>query len=306
MDKRDIHDRRRKLVNALKRIEKSKISEHNKKLILSFKEDCSANSLSIERILFYVNKLTIMAGLIEKNYDELDKDDIMHLLMLVENRKISPYTKQGYKVTLKKFYKWINGGKDYPPIVSWIKTRVNLCSKVLPSNLLTKEDIVKMVDGAKYFRDKAIIMTLYESGFRIGELLNTKMGDLEFTKYGVKVNVIGKTGARRVLLISSMPYISNWIANHPDKSNPDAYIWTALRYNKKLGTELNYPAVAKMIKETAKKCCVTKRVNPHSFRHARATELANKLTEAQMNMYFGWVQGSDMPATYVHLSGRDV
>ena len=25
-----------------------------------------------------------------------------------------------------------------------------------------------------------------------------------------------------------------------------------------------------------------------------------------MNVYFGWVQGSDMPATYVHLSGRDV
>ena len=25
-----------------------------------------------------------------------------------------------------------------------------------------------------------------------------------------------------------------------------------------------------------------------------------------MNQYFGWVQGSDMPSTYVHLSGRDV
>lgn len=25
-----------------------------------------------------------------------------------------------------------------------------------------------------------------------------------------------------------------------------------------------------------------------------------------MNEYMGWVQGSDMPSTYVHLSGRDV
>jgi len=25
-----------------------------------------------------------------------------------------------------------------------------------------------------------------------------------------------------------------------------------------------------------------------------------------MNIFFGWVQGSDMPSTYVHLSGRDV
>jgi len=34
--------------------------------------------------------------------------------------------------------------------------------------------------------------------------------------------------------------------------------------------------------------------------------MANYLTEAQMNLYFGWVQGSDMPSVYVHLSGRDV
>lgn len=25
-----------------------------------------------------------------------------------------------------------------------------------------------------------------------------------------------------------------------------------------------------------------------------------------MNQYFGWVQGSNMPATYVHLSGREI
>lgn len=51
---------------------------------------------------------------------------------------------------------------------------------------------------------------------------------------------------------------------------------------------------------------MTKRANPHSSRHSRATSLANHLTEAQMKEYFGWVQGSDMAATYVHLSGRDV
>jgi integrase/recombinase XerD len=34
--------------------------------------------------------------------------------------------------------------------------------------------------------------------------------------------------------------------------------------------------------------------------------MANYLTEAQMNVYFGWAQGSDTPGVYVHLSGRDV
>jgi ribosomal protein L40E len=34
--------------------------------------------------------------------------------------------------------------------------------------------------------------------------------------------------------------------------------------------------------------------------------MANHLTEAQMNNYFGWKQGSNMPSVYVHLSGRDM
>lgn len=49
-----------------------------------------------------------------------------------------------------------------------------------------------------------------------------------------------------------------------------------------------------------------KKVNPHNFRHSRATYLANHLTDAQMKEHFGWVQGSDMASIYVHLSGRDV
>ncbi len=34
--------------------------------------------------------------------------------------------------------------------------------------------------------------------------------------------------------------------------------------------------------------------------------MANHLTEFQMNQYFGWVQGSNMPATYIHMNGRKI
>jgi integrase/recombinase XerD len=31
--------------------------------------------------------------------------------------------------------------------------------------------------------------------------------------------------------------------------------------------------------------------------------MANHLTEAQMNAYFGWIEGSGMPSIYVHYRG---
>ncbi|MFW5803876.1 MAG: hypothetical protein ACOCWG_01440, partial [bacterium] len=49
-----------------------------------------------------------------------------------------------------------------------------------------------------------------------------------------------------------------------------------------------------------------KKFNPHSFRHARASELARHLTEHQMDSYFGWVIGSRMAAHYVHMSGKSL
>lgn len=61
-----------------------------------------------------------------------------------------------------------------------------------------------------------------------------------------------------------------------------------------------------MLSSAGRRCSIKKRVNPHSFRHARASNLANVLTQAHMKEYLGWVGDSRMAATYVHLSGRNV
>jgi integrase/recombinase XerD len=47
-------------------------------------------------------------------------------------------------------------------------------------------------------------------------------------------------------------------------------------------------------------------MNPHHFRHSKATELAKIFTESQLNQYLGWVPASREAAIYVHLSGRDM
>jgi len=95
------------------------------------------------------------------------------------------------------------------------------------------------------------------------------------------------------------------LARHPRKDEPNAPVWVCKgpNNNKK---EVSYNTIRQLIGEIAEKAGIKKRVNPHSFRHARATHLANILTESQMKQYLGWTQGSKMAAIYVHLSGRDV
>ncbi len=69
---------------------------------------------------------------------------------------------------------------------------------------------------------------------------------------------------------------------------------------------MDYYSARMLLQRLKARSGIKKAVNPHAFRHARATHLASHLTEAQMKQVFGWTQDSRMAGRYVHLSGRDV
>ena len=114
----------------------------------------------------------------------------------------------------------------------------------------------------------------------------------------------GKTGSRKIRLIASTPYIAAWLNAHPTKT-ADAPLWTNIG-TRNHNNAMAYITLRALLKRLFEKAGIKKRYNPHLFRHSRATFMAHHLTEFQMNQYFGWFQGSRMPATYVHMSGRDV
>ena len=172
-------------------------------------------------------------------------------------------------------------------------------------DLLTEEDIHKLIENANHPRNKAFVSMLWESGARIGEIGNLIIKNIIFDDHGAVISVRGKTGSRKIRLISSTPYLSTWINSHPFKEDKQAPVWVNVgtaNHNK----PMSYGAMRMLLCNLFKKTGINKRFNPHIFRHSRATFMANHLTEFQMNQYFGWIQGSDMPATYVHMSGKNV
>jgi integrase len=193
----------------------------------------------------------------------------------------------------------------YPEEVSWIRTTMKNGNSRLPSEILTEEEIRRMAQVASSPRDRALVLVFYESGARVGELLPLKMKQVAFDDYGAVLLVRGKTGDRRIRLVLSSPALANWINIHPLREDPEANVWLSLSTNND-GHPLGYRGLYKLFQELAAKAQIRKKVNPHSFRHARATHLASKLTEQQLKMLFGWTQSSKMASVYVHLSGKDI
>jgi len=106
------------------------------------------------------------------------------------------------------------------------------------------------------------------------------------------VNVNGKTGYRRVRSVWSVKYLKAWLAVHPENYNLEARLWVTTDSKEGSLKPLKYDAIRMQLKRLAKKSNINKRIHPHLFCHSRCTYMANYLTEAQMNEYFGWVQGS--------------
>lgn len=297
------HKFERKLQLTKVSIQRADISSINKRSILDFGDYCFSEGLSVPRVEKYLGYLKTLVLLFHKDFIAATRSDLEGLLRIIERREYSEWTKRDFRVTLKKFYRWLRGGDEDPPETAWIRCRGQNSNHMLPEELLTEDDVSRLIDACGNPRDKAFVAVLYESGCRIGEMASLKIKHVVPDTHGLHMIVHGKTGARRILTISSVPYLTEWLNVHPRKSDPQAYLWVINDYRCR---RLTYHRMSDILKNAVRRAGITKRVNPHTFRHSRATYLAKFLTEAQMCEFFGWVQGSDMLPIYVHLTGRDV
>jgi site-specific recombinase XerD len=294
-------------VNVFKRLEsvkESNISEINKRLIQEFVNNCIVTGLGEHRILKYISTLKMIAQSMQLDFDAADTKDLQSYVAILEQSDASEWTKHDYKVTLKKFYKW-HLDEENPVITKWIKTRISNSKSKLPDDIINEHEVTQLILTATNKRDKAFIALLWDIGARIGEIGTLRIKHVIFDNQGAVINLNGKTGPRRVRAVFSVSYIKEWIEEHPAKNNPNAPLWIKFNNGTQL-TMLRYEAIRMQLIKVSNKAGINKNLHPHLFRHSRATYMANFLTEAQMNAYFGWVQGSDMPAVYVHLSGRDI
>ena len=234
------------------------------------------------------------------------RKDIQTVIAQVESSDYSPETKRDIKAVVKGFWKHAFGEDEfYPEPVRWIKTTQKRRDRIMPEQILGESDVLKMLDAANNARDKAIIATLFDAGIRVGELMSMKRKDVDLESNPAHISVNGKTGPRRIPVLFSVPYLAQYL-NEQKLRRPDEFLWNVAGSWAGLTQRADYSAIRMMLQRVAAKAGIDKRVNPHGFRHARATNYANRLTEQQLKQFFGWTGDSRMAAVYVHLSGRDV
>ncbi|MBP2030380.1 MULTISPECIES: tyrosine-type recombinase/integrase [Methanosarcinaceae] len=299
-----LYDFSKRIASAEQRVLDADYSQKNKDTIFSFVHVLYAEGLSEARILKYLSNLNILASWFDKDFDEVTKSDMYRVVAEIERSDRKAWTKQGYKVTIKRFFRWLHNSETDPEITRWIKTNIKQCDQILPEELLTEDEVKQMIDVCDHPRNRAMVAMWYDAGGRVGEMGEAKIKHFVPDVYGAVLMVKGKTGMRRIRLVFSAPYVSKWLDTHPERDNPDAPLW--VNYGKYKGRAMKYGGIRMVIKRAANKAGIKKRVYNHLFRHSRITEYATFMTQAQLEKNMGWVHGTRQSGTYIHLAGAQV
>lgn len=282
-------------------------SEINGNTLLKYYQSRLAEGISLARIVKCISTLRRVSNIFGRRFEDATKDNLVELVAKIEQLPVGDFTKHDYRVILKKFYQWLRDCEDgeYPPEVKWIRDSRKPQSKLTKGCLLTADEVNRLVSAATNLRDKALILTLMESGRRIGEILTLKIESVEFDDIGARLLVDGKTGRDFSRVIASAPALTIWLDNHPMRDVPSAPLWISLGSTNRY-KQLSYAAARSALKDCMKRARLEKRVYFHLFRHTRATQAATRLNQMQMCSLLGWKLNSRMPSVYVHLSGEDI
>ena len=270
-------------------MQKANLSLTNSKLIDVFMKELSLRGLSERRKAKYI---ILLRKFSKVKLSKITKRNVDKFFFYLRDSTLSDETKQDYWNMFRIFIRW-----ERPKIdLSNYKLKIRIKTK-LPEEILTLDEIRKIILSAKSIRNRAIISLLYDSGCRPSELLNLQRKDVIFDDDGLVVIFNGKTGARRVRIITTLDS-DKFLKEYLEYSNLSTRVGI---FGKMCIERLN-----QLVKEHAQKIGINKKVYSYIFRHSRATHLAKYLTEQQMKVYLGWSMSSDMVSVYVHLSGRDM
>ncbi len=296
----DIH-RRKGVLEWITRKIVEEIPPENRERIFAFDADLLSEGLAVSTRCMYLSNLYVIAKRLEKPFHSIQKSDISNLLAYIENNGYTTHTKEKFRRTIKKFWKW-QGKKS---LVKNIRTmsRSELYKLTIPETTLKKHELRCIIASGRNLYEKAILSLLAETGARIGEILALRTKSVEFDKIGARITLPaeGKTGKRVIRVVRCRCNNENLAVNLLSKIIDYNHKFVFHKYNHLTGqdTAPSYQFIRHLFERIRAAKCTTKHVHAHLFRHSAATRISPWLSYSQMCQYFGWQLGSKMPSIYI-------
>jgi hypothetical protein len=288
---------------------------NNLKVILSF-----AGYLGLNKTFKDVNKKEQILEFLDTKKKDLDNDG--------ERKWITTWNY--YLNRIKLFYRWLyNRNKDQTIEIEqedletpeFVRIRTKKTKRLSPyseSELWDRDDILLITKYEKHRRNKAVLTLLWDLDARPHEITLLKIKHISIREqYGEgEIPHQAKTGSGPILLTCSLPYVRDWLNEHPFRNEPDARLICSLITGAPIGPE----AIWTLMKELKDRICrlleagdimnenereklnhlvKTKKWNPYCIRHSAITSDSDFLPEYALKKKVRWSMNSKQATRYI-------
>ena len=212
--------------------------------------------------------LRFLKSIGRQQLEELNREDLIAFIEHEQDRGMSPNTVSTRLRAINAFLNYLIQNDVLHPDLLKRKMRLKVPDS-LP-RAIEPEDIQILLAVVKKPRDRALILTLLRTGMRIGELLNTKLPDLNLREKYIQIFEAQKNRVGRIVFFS-------------DDAHSALIKWLKLRNNKKdylfyglHNRPLSYEAArCRFIHYLNKAGLSHKDYSLHCLRHTFASEALN-------------------------------
>ena len=164
-----------------------------------YRRNCKPNTLrnastSLKQFLFFYK----ISG--KNHIEQMTREDIETFTEDLQDRGLTPVTVANRLRWIYAFVRFLIEAKVLGYELLERKIRIKLPDR-LP-RAIDPEDLKRLLTTIDQVRDRAMILLLLRTGMRIGELLNTKVHDLDLNNHRILIYESDKTGVGRVAYYS--------------------------------------------------------------------------------------------------------
>lgn len=239
--------------------------------------------LTIRNYSFFVEKFLKHSLKEEK---DLDQEDVRNYLASLLDSK-SKNTVMLAAAALKFYYSQILNKE-----IGHIK--VPKKDKHLPE-VLTKEEVKKLIDSSETRKSKLILSLLYSSGLRVSEVVKLKPGDIDFGQ-NIGWAREGKGSKDRMFILSES--LSKELGEY-NKKRDGTYLFSE-------ENPLTTRNIQKIVKLARHKAQINKKVTPHTLRHSFATHLLEAGTDIRIIQTLLGHASLSTTQLYTHVSSEQL
>jgi integrase/recombinase XerD len=210
----------------------------------------------------YLAAVTGFTKFYNQSPDKMTKEKIEdYLLYLKQDKGNAPNSCYSVLTGLRFFYKYVTE-KEIPVTYSIRRT-----TRKLPQ-VLTTQDIWKIICSTNNLKHRLILMTAYSAGLRASETINLKPRNIDSKTMLIKVT--GKGEKERYTLLSKRLLVE--LRSYYKEYRPKTYLFPS-SIKKKKNQPLSYESIRMIYEKARKKAGVTRGGGIHTLRHSFATHL---------------------------------